>query len=130
MEKHYLAVAEGTVKDDCGRIDRPIARSPKDRKKMAIVEGGRPAQTEWRLLEALRGASLLDVHILTGRTHQIRVHLQALGCPVTGDFLYGREHMALPNRFALHSCHLSLKTLQHGLIEVESPLPQELMMLL
>jgi 23S rRNA pseudouridine1911/1915/1917 synthase len=58
------------------------------------------------------------------------VHLQAIGCPVTGDFLYGREHMALPNRFALHSCYVRLRTLRNGVVERESPLPPELAMLL
>ena len=126
MEKHYLAVAEGTVKDDCGRIDRPIARSPKDRKKMAIVEGGRPAQTEWRLLEALRGASLLDVHILTGRTHQIRVHLQSIGHPVAGDPLYGLKHGVTAPRLMLHACTLVFTHPRTGeRMRFTAPLPDE-----
>lgn len=126
MEKHYLAVAEGTVKGDCGRIDRPIARSPKDRKKMAIVEGGRPAQTEWRLLEALRGASLLDVHILTGRTHQIRVHLQSIGHPVAGDPLYGLKHGVAASRLMLHAYTLAFTHPRTGeRMRFTAPLPDE-----
>ena len=100
------------------------------RRQLGAIWRTRGTRTFYQVLDTGAGRSLLRLRLDTGRTHQIRVHLQALGCPVTGDFLYGREHMALPNRFALHSCHLSLKTLQHGLIEVESPLPQELMMLL
>jgi len=126
MEKHYLAVAEGTVKDDRGTIDRPIARSPKDRKKMAIVEGGRPAQTEWRLLEALRGASLLDVHILTGRTHQIRVHLQSVGHPVAGDPLYGIKHGVAAPRLMLHAYTLAFTHPRTGeRMRFTAPLPDE-----
>ena len=126
MEKHYLAVAEGTVKGDSGYIDRPIARSPKDRKKMAIVEGGRPAQTEWRLLEALRGASLLDVHILTGRTHQIRVHLQSIGHPVAGDPLYGLKHGVTAPRLMLHACTLVFTHPRTGeRMRFTAPLPDE-----
>jgi 23S rRNA pseudouridine1911/1915/1917 synthase len=89
MEKHYLAVVEGPMKDLRGEIDRPVGRSPRDRKKMAVVANGRPARTEWMLLEPLRGAALLDVHLLTGRTHQIRVHMQSVGHPVAGDPIYG-----------------------------------------
>ena len=74
---------------DQGRVDAPIARSPSDRKKMAIVPGGRHALTYWRVLQPLRGASLVQARLKTGRTHQIRVHMAALGHPVLGDPLYG-----------------------------------------
>ncbi len=103
MEKHYLAVVEGAMKEPDGLIDRPVGRSPRDRKKMAAVEGGRPARTEWTLLEALRGASLLDVHLLTGRTHQIRVHMQSVGHPVAGDPIYGLKHGVNAPRLMLHA---------------------------
>ncbi len=103
MEKHYLAVVEGQMKEQAGRIDKPIGRSERDRKKMAIVLDGRPSQTEWTLLEALRGAALLDVHILTGRTHQIRVHMQSIGHPVAGDPIYGLKHGVGAPRLMLHA---------------------------
>lgn len=89
MEKHYLAVVEGVMKAEEGEIDKPIARSKKDRKKMAVDPEGRDALTRWRLVENLRDAALLDVHILTGRTHQIRVHMQSIHHPLAGDPLYG-----------------------------------------
>ena len=93
---------------------------------MAIVEGGRPAQTEWRLLEALRGASLLDVHILTGRTHQIRVHLQSIGHPVAGDPLYGLKHGVTAPRLMLHACTLVFTHPRTGeRMRFTAPLPDE-----
>lgn len=107
MEKHYLAVAEGCMKEPTGFIDLPIGRSKKDRKKMAIDPSGRPAQTEWTLLENLKGASLLDVHILTGRTHQIRVHLQSQHHPLAGDPIYGLKNGVHVPRLMLHAWKLS-----------------------
>ena len=89
IEKHYLALAEGAFPEKEGRIDAPIGRSKKDRKKMAVVTEGREAATEWRVLAEGKGCTLLDVHILTGRTHQIRVHMRSIQHPVCGDPLYG-----------------------------------------
>ena len=88
MEKHYRALAYGSFGDDHGLIDAPIARHPVDRKKMAIVKDGKPSQTEWTVLERLKGAMYLDVHLLTGRTHQIRVHMHSQGHPLLGDKIY------------------------------------------
>lgn len=89
MEKHYLAVVEGNMKEPAGEIDKPIARSKKDRKKMAIDPEGRESLTRWTLVENLRDAALLNVQILTGRTHQIRVHMQSIHRPLAGDSIYG-----------------------------------------
>ena len=89
MEKHYLAVVEGTMKEQAGEIDKPIARSKKDRKKMAVDPEGRDALTRWTLVENMRDSALLNVHILTGRTHQIRVHMQSIHRPLAGDSIYG-----------------------------------------
>ena len=91
IEKHYLALTEGVMKEKEGIVEAPVGRSRKDRKKMAVDPDGRPAVTEWKVLAEGRGCSLLDVHILTGRTHQIRVHMRSIQHPVCGDPLYGFE---------------------------------------
>jgi len=125
MEKHYLAMVEGTVKAPSGIIDRPIARSTKDRKKMAIDPAGRASVTEWTLLENLRGAALLDVHILTGRTHQIRVHMQSVGHPVAGDPIYGMKHGVPAPRLMLHAHTLAFTHPRTGeRMRLEAPPPE------
>ena len=107
MEKHYLAAVEGRMKENSGRVEQPIARHRTDRKKMAVDPDGREAVTEWTLLEEGRQASLLDVHILTGRTHQIRVHMQFLHHPVEGDPIYGLKNGVKVPRLMLHAYTLS-----------------------
>lgn len=107
MDKRYLAVVEGEMKEPSGRIEQPVARSKKDRKKMAIDPEGRYALTEWTLKENLRGAALLEVHILTGRTHQIRVHMQSIHHPVAGDPIYGMKNGVKAPRLMLHAWRLS-----------------------
>jgi 23S rRNA pseudouridine1911/1915/1917 synthase len=128
--REYLAVCDGLPPEEEGTIDLPIAKEESASIRRVVSGLGKPARTDYRLLATGAGRSLLRLRLDTGRTHQIRVHLAAVGCPVTGDFLYGREHMALPNRFALHSCYLKLQTLRGGLIERESPLPDALRALL
>lgn len=107
MEKHYRALVDGILREDSGRIAAPIARSKKDRKKMAVDEEGREAITEWTVLERGRACTLLDVHILTGRTHQIRVHTKHIGHPVCGDPIYGSERGLRVPRLMLHAYTLS-----------------------
>ena len=107
MEKHYLAVVDGRMREPSGRVENAIARSTKDRKRMAVDPAGREAVTEWTLLENLKDAALLDVHILTGRTHQIRVHMQSLHHPVAGDPIYGQKNGVRAPRLMLHAYTLS-----------------------
>ena len=107
MEKHYRALVEGNVKEDAGRVEAAIARSKKDRKKMAVDTEGREAVTEWKVLSRGRGVTLMDVHILTGRTHQIRVHMKHIGHPVCGDPIYGSGRGAKVSRLMLHAYSLS-----------------------
>ena len=127
VQRAYMAIVQGGMREDCGTVEGPIGRHPTDRKKMAIVPGGRDAVTHWRVLEPLKGATLLECRLTTGRTHQIRVHLAAMGHPICGDFLYGQEIPELSGRFALHSTYLALNhpLTQEGLC-FESPLPADL----
>lgn len=109
MEKHYRAVAFGNFREEEGLIDAPIARHPVDRKKMAIVPDGKPSQTQWKVMERLKGATYLDVHLLTGRTHQIRVHMHSIGHPLLGDRIYAPNMKAsihIP-RLMLHAYSLA-----------------------
>jgi len=127
MEKHYRAVAYGSFKEESGLIDAPIARHPVDRKRMAVVSGGKPSQTEWSVIERLNGATYLDVHLLTGRTHQIRVHMQSVGHPLMGDCIYApniRHSVRIP-RLMLHAYSLAFThpTTQKRMTVV-APLPQ------
>ena len=92
-----------------------------------VSPDGKPAVTHYRLEAQGAGLSLLRLRLETGRTHQIRVHLAALGCPILGDYLYGAADPALPGRFALHACLLSFRhPLTGRIVACESPLPAPL----
>lgn len=106
--RSYAAIADGNFKEDSGTIDAPIARHPIDRKKMAIVTGGREAVTHWRVAERYGTYTLLQIELETGRTHQIRVHLMSIGHPVTGDDVYGsaKRKLGLDGQ-ALHGYRLT-----------------------
>ncbi len=125
--REYLAVTEGVPAAPAGTIDAPIARHPVDRKRMAVVQGGKPSQTEWRVIESLRGATYLDVHLLTGRTHQIRVHMQSIGHPLLGDAIYApnlRMPVRIP-RLMLHAYSLQFTHPTTGeRMELTAPLPE------
>ena len=126
MEKHYRALVEGNLREDSGRIDQPIARSKKDRKKMAIDPEGRPSITDWTVLARGRNVTLLDVHILTGRTHQIRVHMKSIGHPVCGDPIYGSGKGAKVPRLMLHAYALAFTHPRTGeRMTFTAPLPEE-----
>ena len=107
MEKHYHAMVLGHMKEPSGIIEAPIARSKQDRKKMAVDPDGRYALTEWTVLKEYPDRTLLDVHIVTGRTHQIRVHMRSVGHPVLGDPIYGTKNMPRASRLMLHAYSLS-----------------------
>lgn len=96
VDRVYKAIVIGHMKQESGTVDAPIGRHPTDRKKMAIVPDGRPARTDWRVLEELKGATLLECVLSTGRTHQIRVHMASLGHPVLGDPVYGPKKSPYP----------------------------------
>lgn len=123
--REYLAVVDGRPGEEKGVIDLPIGHGPGI--KRVIDAAGRPAFTEYEVLKAGERRSLLRLKLHTGRTHQIRVHLAALGCPVAGDFLYGQEDERLPGRFALHSYRLCFcHPLSGEWVEARSPMPVNL----
>lgn len=109
-EKYYLALLERAPKTIEGRIDAPIGRDPKQRKRMGVVTGGKDAVTEFEIVDmSFRdGRALVKIRIETGRTHQIRVHMAFIGCPVVGDTVYGynRQRLGLKRNF-LHAAELS-----------------------
>jgi 23S rRNA pseudouridine1911/1915/1917 synthase len=108
LSRSYMAIVRGNMKDDAGELEGPIGRDPKDRKRMAVVSGGRFARTRYQVLERRRGHTLLRCDLDTGRTHQIRVHLAALGHPVTGDAEYGGSEIGV-SRPMLHAWRLRLR---------------------
>lgn len=96
VQRAYMAIVQGGMREENGSVEGPIGRHPVDRKKMAIVPDGREAKTYWRVLERLKGASLLECRLTTGRTHQIRVHMASIGHPLLGDPLYGPKKPPYP----------------------------------
>ncbi len=126
--KTYLTLVSGVVEDDEATIDAPIGRDPKNRQRMAVIRSGRPAVTHFRVVERFSSASLLEVSIETGRTHQIRVHLAFIGHPVVGDRVYGRAHPidAYVHRQFLHASGLGFRLTNDSQVRFSAPLPQDL----
>jgi 23S rRNA pseudouridine1911/1915/1917 synthase len=135
MARTYLALARGTVGNDEGIIEAPIGRSLRDPTRMAVRQSGRSARTRYRVLERFSSPvdlSYLEVHLDTGRTHQIRVHLQAIGHPVAGDTRYGGSIGSLGlKRPFLHAWRLAFSQPTTGEeIEISAPLPADLLAVL
>ena len=129
VRKVYLALAEGHVTPATGLIDAPIGRDPKARKKMAVVaKGGREAQTEYQVRENYEAHTLVEAHPLTGRTHQIRIHMAFIGHPIAGDPIYGfRKQRARSPRLFLHAARLGFRLPGSGeWREFQAPLPADL----
>ena len=130
VNKGYLALVAGTLSPVEAVIDAPIGRDPHNRKKMAIVEDGRPASTPYRTISIFRGCTYAEVSPKTGRTHQIRVHFASIGHPVIGDALYGREDSRIGRHF-LHAAYLEFDHPADGRrVHFSSPLPAELQSLI
>ena len=139
MSRVYEAVAKGET-DMSGTVDAPIGRHPRDRKRMAVVLSGKPAVTHFRIMQRFLGFSLLEVSLESGRTHQIRVHMQHIGHPLVGDPVYGKSLKALKGapdalleairafpRQALHARRLSLvHPASGGPVCFEAPLPADM----
>jgi 23S rRNA pseudouridine1911/1915/1917 synthase len=139
IHKRYLALVAGSVTAQLGRIEAPVGRDPKHRQRMAVVPDGRPSVTGYRVRERFRDWTLLECDLVTGRTHQIRVHLASIGHPVAGDALYGgtrtpssrrseaRAVLASLERPALHAARLAFTHPATGeRREFAAPLPPDL----
>jgi len=133
IDKTYLTVVHGRPRLDAGRIENLIGRHPVDRKRMAIVErNGKNAITNWRVLKGGTALSVVECCIETGRTHQIRVHMASLGCPVIGDATYGkpaldRRLVPVPPRQMLHAWKLKLwHPVRRTVMSFEAPVPDDM----
>lgn len=131
VEKIYHAVAQGHLDPTAGTIDAPIGRHPSSDFKFAVVEGGRPSITHYEVLEMFPSASLVEIHLETGRTHQIRVHMAAMRHPLAGDLTYGADptiakRLGLTRQW-LHARELAFEhPTQGGEVRVTSEYPEDL----
>jgi 23S rRNA pseudouridine1911/1915/1917 synthase len=135
IDRRYLAIVSGVPAKAEGTIDAPLARSPHNRKKIAIMPRGKRAVTHWKRLELLNDAALVECRLETGRTHQVRVHMASIGHPLIGDPVYGRGksgHRKLLNqldfkRQALHAAHLGfVHPVTKGRLSFDSALPSDM----
>ncbi len=127
IKREYQALVHGIIKENLGSIEAPIGRSRTDRKKMAVIADGKPALSRYRVLERFQNHTLVQVTLLTGRTHQIRVHFSYIKHPVVGDPVYGsaKHHLGLDSQ-ALHACRLGFDHPRTGeYMEFNSELPEE-----
>lgn len=135
IDRRYKAIVAGRPNPPSGSVDAPLARSPANRKKVAIVASGKRAVTHYRLLQPLREASLVECRLETGRTHQVRVHMASIGNPLLGDPVYGRTkpaHRQLLEtlrfkRQALHAAHLGfIHPVKSTALSFDSELPADM----
>jgi 23S rRNA pseudouridine1911/1915/1917 synthase len=131
VERRYLTLVQGRLPAEEGTVDAPVGRHPRDRKRMAVVPGGRPAVTHWRVLETFPAVQLAEATLETGRTHQVRVHLASLRHPLAGDRTYGADptlaaRLGLTRPF-LHAWRLAFDHPADGhRVELTEPLPPDL----
>lgn len=147
VRKEYLALARGVPKDDRGLISAPIVDDPQRPGRMMTAKRGKPAETAYEAVERFRGLTLFSLAPRTGRTHQLRVHLVSIGCPIVGDPFYGdgrgfclseikkgykhkgrgQAERPLISRLALHACRLAIEHPSTGLpLVIEAPLPKDM----
>jgi 23S rRNA pseudouridine1911/1915/1917 synthase len=141
IDRRYLAIVGGIVQPSAGKIDARLARSSTNRKKIAVVGGdtGKHAVTHWRILRALRDATLVECRLETGRTHQVRVHMASIGHPLLGDPVYGRTRTAHRGvletlgfrRQALHAARLGfIHPVNSNALAFDSEMPGDMQELL
>ena len=126
IKREYVAIVTGNIDEDSGTIDRPICRSASDRKKMAVNENGKRAVTTYKVIQRYKGFTEVRCVLMTGRTHQIRVHMASIGHPVAGDTVYGNKAKTPVNTYgqALHAEILGFIHPSTGeYIETTAPLP-------
>ena len=126
IRKEYLAIVHGSPRPAAGVIREPLGRDPSDRRRVVVAAGGAPSETRYEVVRSLPGGlSLVRCALLTGRTHQIRVHLSTRGWPIAGDRLYGGGLDVIP-RQALHAWHVALPhPVTNEPLAIEAPLPQD-----
>ena len=126
IRKEYLAIVKGSPRPRSGRIRKPLARDPGDRRRVVVTAGGAPSETRYEVLNRDRGLSLVRCELVTGRTHQIRVHLAFKGWPIVGDRAYG----TVDDRIARQALHAWRIAFPHPVtrtpIEIEAPLPEDM----
>ena len=131
FRREYRGVCDGVPQPAGGVIDLPICRQPDSLLKRSVDPAGLPSRTEYEVLSVSHGRALVRLRPITGRTHQLRLHMAAIGCPLTGDWLYGAEDRALISRPALHSYELWLRhPLTKALLHITAPLPEDMKKLL
>ena len=124
VTKEYIAIVNGPIKNK-GIIEAPIGRHPTNKIKRALVENGKTAYTSYEKIDENNNISMIKVNILTGRTHQIRVHLSSIGCPVVGDNLYSKTENKIPRLF-LHSIRIKFNHPSNNKdIEIQDNIPKE-----
>jgi len=134
IDRRYKAIVTGHPRGQTGIVDAPLARSPSNRKKIAIVQGGKRAVTHWRTVRELIGATLVECRLETGRTHQVRVHMASIGHPLLGDPVYGRvgnhRHVLETLNFrrqALHAAHLGfIHPVKSHALSFDSEMPSDM----
>ena len=127
LKKTYLAIVSGVIEEDTGSIDLPIGRPDPTDVRRGVMEDGAPSLTHYQVLERFPAYTLVKLHLETGRTHQIRVHMSHIGHPVLGDHLYGEEKPYIIQRQALHAAQLTFDhpvTGEH--LVIEAPLPEDM----
>lgn len=130
VEKRYMAVVDGVVEKDSDAIDLPIGREEEKSIRKVVTPNGQDALTKYRVMERYNNATLLDIELITGRSHQIRVHLNHIGHPIIGDTLYFKFSPYI-NRQALHAYYLKLKKpRREEKIELKANLPKDIKMLI